>query len=502
MAPTFRQRVAAAFDALFTPVTTEERAAPKKGMSDLQRLAAADTPRVDKSPIILGPSMSPVTVNNALRRADRGYMRALCDLLTEQRETVTHLQGELGKRESAIASCALVVEPAKTIGKGKSKQAEKIADFVRARAGSIEGLHDAIKHLAGAIYYGRSGLETEWFRDRDGLGIRALHPVYPNRLSYVDGWKVHLYDEAGNDVDPRLGRWPGVDIRREWPDKFVIHEPKTLGPVPPTRQGLGRVLVWAGMFWKWDAKHWMQFAELFANPWRIGTYEKHADLNPEDIEGFKRDLANLGGMSTAVFPKGCEPIFLEAKDSKVHRELLDTWNAEISKVINGGTLATEMDGEGGSRAAAEVHEREGGKLKIGDGRDLDTTLMRDLWRPLVRRQFGREAAETLCPIVRLDTIPPENIDAKTKRILAFIDRGGKLPMGAVREVLTGMPEPKDDEELMLPLAAIKPVAMAATTADGEHENEGEEPDEKDDKAEEAEPEDDAEEGEDEGSEDE
>lgn len=437
-------------------------------MSDLQRLLASESPRVDKSPVILGPSMNPATVSNALRRSERGYMRALCDILSEQRETVSHLQAELGKREDAIASCSFTVTPAKGTGSRKVGRAKRNADYLAMRLESIAGLHDAAKHLAGGIYFGRSALETEWFRDAQGLGIRALHPILPKRLSYAANWRVHLYDEAGNEKDSKLGSWPGVDIRAEWPDKFVVHEPKVLGPEPPTRQGLGRVLVHAGMFWKWDARSWMQFAELHANPWRVGYYDKGvADAN--DIENLKRGLLELSGMTTAVFASSCKPMFLEAKDSTVHGDIFRTWCAEISKVVNGGTLATEMDGEGGSRSAAEVHEREASKLKVGDGRALDATLTRDLWRPLIRRQFGDEDAEQFCPVVRLDTIPAESINAKTNRIFGFVDRGGRLDMDAVREDLTGYAKPSDTAVVLQPLgvAGRAPAAdpSKASTAD-------------------------------------
>lgn len=467
-APTFVQRVTAAIDALIAPPVTPQKPEPtpevraaKKGMSDLQRLVASESPRVDKSPVILGPSMNPATVSQALRRAERGYMRSLSDLLSEQRETVTHLQGELGKREDAIAACSFTITPAKGMGKRKESRAKRNAEFLQSRIEAIEGLHDATKHLAGGIYHGRSALETEWFRDAQGLGIRALHPILPKRLSYAADWRVHLFDEAGNEKNVAAGTWPGVDIRVTWPDKFVIHEPKVLGPEPPTRQGLGRVLVWAGMFWKWDAKHWLQFAELFANPWRVGYYEKGSDA--ESIEDLKQGLIQLSGMTTAVFAKGCEPKFLEARDSRVHGDLFRTWCGEISKVVNGGTLATEMDGEGGSRSAAEVHEREASKLKVGDGRALDTTLTRDLWRPLIRRQFGEEDAELFCPVVRLDTVPAENIQSRSTRIWAFIDRGGEVDMDEVREVTTGLNAPGEKSKRLQPLGVPGKLASADDT---------------------------------------
>jgi len=480
-------RVSAAVTAFISGGAPVTAAAPPETDNRAAKLAvtgAANAPSADKRPVILGPNVTPALIAIALRDAERGRMRRLCDLNSEMRETVPHMQSELGKREKALARCAIVVKPADTTGMGAraEKQAKKIAEYVRTRVGEIEDFSDSIEHMQGGVFQGRSGCEKEHFRDKRGIGIRRLIPVMPKRFSYAANWRIHLWDEAGNDNDNRLGIFPGVDVREEWPDKFVIHEPRTLGSEMPTRQGLGRVLVWAGMFWKGDARFWMEFAELYANPWRMGSYAKTAGA--KDIAALETALINMSGMSTAVFPEGCKPYFLQVRDTKTHADLAAMWCAEISKVINGGTLATSMNGASGSRAAGEVHEREGEKLTAGDGMAMDETLRRDVARPLVRLNFGAEAAQLYTPFIHLVTERPEDVEKRAGRIWAFVDHGGEADMDEVRDVTTGLSKPKKGAKLLVPMAAIGPIAKAASeaaNADVDTED-GEEPtDAKDDK---------------------
>lgn len=440
---------------------TDER---KTVAQQLAVTGAVTPPRADKQPIVLGPNVTPAMVAIALRDAERGRMRRLCDLNSEMRETVPHMQAELGKREKALARCKVDVLPADTKGMGAraEKQAKKIADYVTRRVSAVEDLSDSIEHLQGAVYQGRSGCEKELFRDKDGIGIRRLIPISPKRFSYATDWRIHLWDEAGNENDARLGTFPGVDIRAEWPEKFVIHEPRTLGSEVPTRQGLGRVLVWAGIFWKADARFWMEFAELFANPWRVGYYPKNTD--GKDIEALKQGLIELSGLTTAVFAEGCQPMFLQPRDSRTHRELHDVWVGEISKVVNGGTLATSMSGASGSRAAGEVHERESDKLTQGDGISMDGTLTRDVSRSLVRMNFGAEAAQLFTPKIHVVTERAEDIESRAKRIWSFVDHGGEIAQDDVRDAVTGLPAPKKGAKLLVPMTAIGPIAKAAVDA--------------------------------------
>src|SRR5690606_25284205 len=70
----------------------------------------------------------------------------------------------------------------------------------------------------------------------------------------------------------------GVDFREEWPNKFVVSQPRVTGDAAH-REGLCRVLVWACLFRTWTVADWLKTAELSWKPWRIGTYKKGATAN-------------------------------------------------------------------------------------------------------------------------------------------------------------------------------------------------------------------------------
>lgn len=456
---TLFDRVVGAARAFLAP---EVRSAPVVRDAREEKRSPADltshnleTPTQDKWSTIFGAKLTPARVAVVLREAEQGRMRAQCELLSEMRESASQVQSELGKREGSVAGVGWSIVAASTKGMGKraEKRALEIRDFVETVFQGIPDFQDALEHLAGGAYYGRSAVATTFGRNARGITIESLDSIYPQRLSYAaNNWRIHLYDESGNDVNPLLGVYPGVDIRREWPGRFVIHEPRTLGAMVKTRQGLGRVLVWVAMFLKWTDRDWMVFAELFAKPWRIGFYSKNSDV--KDITTLKQGLLALSGYASAVFAEGTKPEFFWPQgvgNSKIHLDLHRAWITEISKVINGATLQSDASSSGGSRAQAEVHERTEYKLITKDGNALESTIRKDLIFWLVLKQFGPNDAHELLPLFKLHTEAPENLDNTFGRVTAFVDRGGQVDEDEVRQKFLGLSKPKPNAKMLKPL---------------------------------------------------
>jgi phage gp29-like protein len=323
--------------------------------------------------------------------------------------------------------------------------------------------------LAEGDYYGRSGLQIIYSRDRLGLGWAGFKDVQPHRLSYAKNWRIHLFDEVGHESNAMLGTYPGVDIRATWPDKFIIHEPRTLGALVPTRQGLGRVVVWMGMFWKFTARDWVEFVELFGKPWRIGFFAPNT--GKEGKASLRNSLLRLSGYTTAIFEKGCEPKFISPEHDKTpHQDQLAEWKTEVSKLINGATLQTERGGSVGSNAMAQVHERAEQRIIKKNGAGIEQTLRCQAFRPLVRMQFGEEAAQIYTPILSLDTDPPRDVIAEATRVFAFIDRGGEVDEDQFREVFTPFRKPAPGAKLLKP---IGPQAAGATESEESEQDEDE-----------------------------
>ena len=429
----------------------------------------APPPIMEKWPSILGPALTPDVVDRAVRMSHRGYMQRYCDILSEQRSKVTHLQGVLSVREKAVASRHWIVVPKTTGKKRADKQAQAIADYAKTRLQEIPKFKGRLQHLAGAIYFGRSALEIEFVRDARGIGVKALHPIHPRRLSYAAmNWRLHIYDESGNDNNPALGRYPGVDIEDEFGDRIILHEPITVGAESPTRQGIGTTLIWALLFWLWTTRDWMQFAELHGRPWRIGVWEKGmaANATTEDIAALERAVREVSGATGATLPRGADlRLLTPANAGTTHEALRSAFNAEISKVVLGQTGTTEL-GDKGSYAAVKVHDLVRGDILHDDGVALSETITRGLVYPLIRRQFGRHIADTLCPTFEIVTQPDDQIELEFARFAGLVDRGVAFDAAEARERYTRLGKPEPGTELVRPIGEMTnatPDANASAT---------------------------------------
>jgi phage gp29-like protein len=450
------------YDPTLTARSSETAGITRSG-SD--RIAAP--PQSEKWPSILGPAMTPEVVDRAVRQAHRGYMQRYCDLLSEQRSKVTHLQGVLSVREKAIASKPWVIVPKSTGKKGTDKEAARVADFVRMRLGEIPKFRARLQHLAGGIYFGRSAVETEFVRDSRGIAVKALHVIHPRRLSYAGlDWSLRLYDESGNANNPALGTYPGVDIFSEYPDRFVVHEPTTVGAESPTRQGIGMTLVWCLLFWLWTTRDWMQFAELHGRPWRVGVWERGLSVNAskEDIAALERAVQEISGATGVALPRGADlRLLTPANAGATHEKLRTAFNAEISKVVLGQTGTTEL-GDTGSYAAVKVHDLVRGDVLQDDGAALAETITRQLVYTLVRKQFGRATADALCPEFLIVTQPDEALDFEFSRFKDLTDRGVAFDADEARERYTRLGKPEGSATLVRPIGEMQKVGLGPVTS--------------------------------------
>lgn len=426
---------------------------------------AADPPYQNRVPLFLGANMTPTSVASALRQAELGYMSRYSDLLSECREKVPHLQTVLATRELSIAGCPWVVEPKEHDKKRASKKAKEIADYVNDRISSIPRFGEKLQHLAGGIYFGRSALEIQWKRDERGIAVAELHGIHPKRLSYAVNWRIHLWDENGNEYDHRLGTFPGIDLRADYPNKFVVHEPLTMGCEIPTRQGLGRVLCYFAMFWTFSQRDWMQFAELFGRPWRVGFFDK-ALADEDDVALLKSAIQQMSTQTSAVLPNSVKFDLHQPKgQNRVHLDLRQSLNAEISKVVLGQTLTTEAGGTKATHALGVVHDKVKDDILDNDGRSMSETITRDLVYPMVGMTYGWDVANELCPTFRLVTESEGDLDDELKRVCSLVDRGMDVRADDARDRFTKLPKPdkaKSGEplQLLIPLPKMKPGASA------------------------------------------
>jgi phage gp29-like protein len=219
--------------------------------------------------------------------------------------------------------------------------------------------------------------------------------------------------------------------------------------VYPTREGLGRLLVWWSTFKRFDVRDLLAYAQWAGRGLRIGTYATgkgsmggHVST-PEDQAVLLEAMEAMSSTVAVVLADTTKAEIESApSNNDVHDRLAELCNAEMSKAIVGGTLGSSVTSGGGNRALGEVHER--GELMIAraDSRQLAATLRRDLLAPMVAMNFGDAK---LAPQLVFAVDPAADLDALSRRMKVFVDMGGRLGQTSAANALQ-LPEIEADEE--------------------------------------------------------
>ena len=236
----------------------------------------------------------------------------------------------------------------------------------------------------------------------------------------------------------------GVDFLAEWPNKFIVSQPRITGDVQ-CREGLVRVLMWAGLFRNWTLSDWLKLGEIAWKPWRTGEYQKGATR--EDVDALINVLESMTSSGVAMVPDTTK-LKVEWPGGQggvkaSHSELFDVVGREMSKAVLGQTLTTEA-GKIGSQALGSVHNEIRKDILEADARQLAAVITRDLITPMIRLNFGPTAP---VPILRFLTEDAEDLQAFSKSIQQFVDAGLRIPAAWVRD-RAGIPDPDEEEEML------------------------------------------------------
>lgn len=451
-----------------TPSTAEQlRHVPGEGtLLDVAPIAAlanrlAPAPYNDRFQYHYGNTLTPQTVSGVLQNADTGYLWMLADLLDEARERDGHMHAELQKRELRVAGSDWELVPPE----GSGAAGEEIAKWCGARLREIESLGalsrdfgSAIADLMGAVYQGRVGLEVVWRDERGWMVPGALYFLHPRRFTYAADWRLRLWDASGTsptsyqpvNTDSPFGMFPGLPLDRFPAGKFIAHNPRVRG-VMPTREGLGRLLVWWCTFKRFAVRDFAAFAEWAGRGLRVGTFATgrgpmgEFPASEDDRAVLQQVLDAMSSSNAATFADTTKVDVMNApSNNDVHSDLIALCNAEQSKAVVGGTLGSESSRGGGTRALGEVHERNELMIARADANAVGSTLVRDLVRPMVRMNFGERAP---VPRMRFAVDPAQDLDAVAKRIQIFTGLGGDIAQADARNLLN-LPDPSPGAPLL------------------------------------------------------
>ncbi len=325
--------------------------------------------------------LTPSRLIAILREADEGSPAAMFSLYEEMEEKDAHLYAVAQTRRLSLTGLPWQIVSANNMTDEKSqKLADQTADYCRHWLQRSDNFDNTVQHLSLAV--GRNIAISEIIWDVEGGGLRPVDfiPVDFSRIVFDEFDQPRLLT-TDND---RFGTAPQ-------PNKFIIHTPHSVSG-HPQRGGVARVTAMMYVAKNLAIKDWMIFAEIFGMPVRVARYGPNTTA--EEKRELIHMLESLGSQAAGLFSQSVELQLLEPSrnaSGAPYAGLIQFLNRELSKAWLGQTLSTDITGQSGSIAAAQVHERVRGEILADDMRKEARTIQRDILAPMVRLRFGHDA---------------------------------------------------------------------------------------------------------------
>lgn len=316
-----------------------------------------------------------ITGLSALPNPDEVLRKAgLTHKVYDQVMTDPHVMAKVIDRRSGMLRREWIVESA-----DDSPLAKKAADLCDKALTVLEEhdefpLENSLGQIQEAALRGHRALEVKWQHTDDGFIPEFLRDIPGRRLSH-DGvsWRLLTLDEP--------------DMGIAFPDRKILMATHMASTDNPYGEALLSRCYWSYMFKHSGLTWWVTLAEKHGIPWVIG---KIGDATDEKTrETLLNALAQLVADAVAVLPKDAELDIkgLQGVTPEVHERLIRISNSEMSKVLVGQTLSTEMDQKGGSRAAAETHSGLRDEIVEADSK-LVARVMNRLFAWITQINFG------------------------------------------------------------------------------------------------------------------
>lgn len=398
-------------------------------------------------------NLSPRRLANLLLAAEQGDAVAYLELAEEMEEKDLHYRSVLNTRKLQVSGLPIQVDAASDAADDK-RAAELVSDFIDTGI-----LQSALQDIMDCIGKGYSACEIMWDTTGKVWQPSAIQWRDPRWFQFdpVDGTTLLLKDEYGNPMPLP-------------PAKFIrnVHHSKSGLPI---RGGLARPVAWYYLFKNFDLKAWVQFAQVYGFPLRIGRYDSQA--TQEERQTLLRAVRNISQDAAAIIPQGMSIDFQSTDargNSKLFEDMALYFDRQISKLILGQTGTTDVGQHVGT---ANAHERVRMDIAKSDAAQLSAVLNRDLVRPMVALNCGAKAKY---PVLRVVCEEAEDVSAwfdDVTKILPFVpEEEGLAELSIIRDklrvpapakgavVISRAPKPKEPEK-----AEEKP-ARAAQSSQG------------------------------------
>lgn len=369
--------------------------------------------------------LTPERLASLLREAEDGNPERYLELAEEMEEKDLHYSAQMQTRKRFVAQLDITVESASDSANDVAN-ADLLRDWL-ARDTLEEDLFD----ILDAIGKGFSVTEIIW--------ETSASQWWPARLEWRDPRWFEFDRKDGQTI---LLRNMGGPTPLQ-PFKFIRHFHKAKSGIP-IRGGLARLVAWAYLFKNYDLKDWVSFVDRYGLPLRIGKYGPGATT--EEKRKLLRAVAQLGSDAGAIVPASMLIEIIEAKGagsgSDIFEKLASYLDQQVSKAVLGQT--TTADAISGGHAVSQEHNEVRLDIGASDGRQLATTLNRDLARPFVDLNRGPQKAY---PRVRIEVREKEDVTALIANVEKLVKMGARVEATVMTDKL-GLPDPAPEAVLL------------------------------------------------------
>jgi phage gp29-like protein len=367
--------------------------------------------------------LTPHRLASTLRAIEQGQAEAYLELADRMEDRDLHYRSVLDTRKLAAAALPITVRAV-----AEDTRSVEIAEAVRQM---LTALRPGLLDMFDAISKGVSIMEIDWDTEGKMWHPRNLIWQDPRQFDWPKKAGLPLLRTQGTSMELPAGR-------------FLVCMPR-LKTGDPLRRGLAYPVTWAHMFKTFTLKDWQGFLEVYGQPLRLGKYLTGASA--EDKEILLRAVTDIGIDAAAIVSADMDITFVETTTSAggdAFRHNAEFWNNEISKLVLGQNLTTEV--KGGSRAAATVHNDVRHDRTNADGMAGSETLIAGLVRPFVQFNWGPDAP---IPEVEMRLPEEEQLQIRVGAIGDMVDRGLEVDQAEVRQILR-LKSPEAGASLMRP----------------------------------------------------
>lgn len=374
--------------------------------------------------------LDPYRLGQIMREAEDGDPEAYLSMAEEIEEKDLHYLSVLGTRKRQVSQLDITV-----VASDNADSAEKdLTALVQEQlidSGVVENyLFDALD----AVGKGFSVGEIMWKTTAKLWSIDDITWVDPRFIRFDRATRRTplLLDTNGQETPLA-------------PFKFMYLPMKAKSGLP-MRGGLARGVAWAFLFKNFSLKDWLQFIEVFGQPYELGKFAPTATQS--DKEALLSALRSLGVDAAAIIPDNMQVEFPKTEGSTgnnmLYQGMADYMDRQMSKAVLGQTATT--DAIAGGHAVGQEHNDVRGDIERADAKALMVAINRQIVRPFIDLNKGPQQRYPWLRIGRADTKDSAAmVDAAEK----LVPLGLKVKSSDIREAI-GFTEPQDGDEVLTP----------------------------------------------------